>query len=78
MDIFWLLKFLFESMKQLRMKFRNFLFPGWNRLNMRMCTAWTGDAHTLLLGAGSFIALMVAGLITSASSPLENFGKYVH
>ena len=28
---------------------------------LRMCTAWPGDAHTLLLGAGSFIAFMVAG-----------------
>ena len=31
-----------------------------------MHTTWPGDAHTLLLGAGSFVALMVAGLITTA------------
>ena len=29
-------------------------------------TTWQGDVHTLLLGTGSFLALMVAGLITSA------------
>ena len=31
-----------------------------------MYTSWPGDAYTLLLGAGLFIALMVAGLVTSA------------
>ena len=34
---------------------------------------WVGDVHTLLLGAGSFVALMVAGLITSATGPLGWF-----
>ena len=33
-------------------------------------SAWPGDAHVLLLGAGSFVALMVAGLITSARGSL--------
>ena len=31
---------------------------------------WPGGAHTLLLGAGLFISLMVSGLITSARGPL--------
>ena len=37
-----------------------------------MCTAWPGDAHTWLLSAGSFVALMiVASLIASARGSLE-------
>ena len=33
-------------------------------------TTWPGDVHTLLLGASSFVALMLAGLKTSARGPL--------
>ena len=41
-----------------------------------MCTAWPGDAHTWLLGAGSFVALiMVARLIALARDLLGWFEK---
>ena len=33
--------------------------------------AWRSDAHTLLVGGGSFVAVMVAGLITSVRGPLR-------
>ena len=36
-----------------------------------------GDAHTLLHGSGSSIALMVAGLITSARGPLGKFETWL-
>ena len=48
------------------MKFRNFL-PAF--FSPQPGIIWPGDAHTLLLGSGSFVALMVAGLITSARGP---------
>ena len=50
--------------------FFSFFFPDWNHLNVHKRSAWPGDASTLLLGAGSVIALVVAGLITSARGPL--------
>ena len=52
-----------------------FLFE--SKTHPHVCSAWPGDAHTLLLGAGSFVALMVAGLITSARGPQGKFKKIV-
>ena len=37
---------------------------------MHTRTTWSGDVQTLSLGAGSFVALMVAGFITSAKDTL--------
>ena len=45
---------------------------------MRTNTAWLDDVHIFLLGAGSFIDLCVAGLITSAIGLLGRFEKRVH
>ena len=39
-------------------------------MNMHTHTAWPGDAHTLLLDAGSFVAWMVAGLVTIATGQM--------
>ncbi len=51
-----------------------FSFSAWNHLNL---SAWPGDVHTLLRGVGLFVALMIAGLITSARGPLGRFEKRV-
>ena len=42
------------------MKHLRTISSAWNHLDVCMCNVWLGDAHTLLLGAGSFIALMIA------------------
>ena len=43
------------------MKFRIF-FSSRNYLDVGTYTTWPGDVYALLIGAGSFVALMVAGI----------------
>ena len=57
-----------KARNTLDMKNEFFSSPGLEYLNVG--TAWLSDAHTLLVGAGSFVALMIVRFVTSASSPL--------
>ena len=69
---------LFDSKKHLRIKFRIFFFFGLESFDLGMRTPCRGGAHTSLINNGSFVALMVAGVITLARGSLVRFEKHVY